>query len=314
MERNAELNGNNVEGLIPTSELTEIDVPTSRLPVIPALASETQKRDSNKEILKATEAAKIAEDAIYSKTSKSEKPAKTSKPAKPAKSAKPAKPAKNAQAKVEKKLPGADVSEWLRDQCRQFCLAIFYRDQEPAQSLGFTSAVGGEGKTFLSMLTAGYLADDTDQPVTLVECNWERPSVHQQYSIPSTPGLAEWLRGECRAEEIRHVVKPNLTVIPAGNGKRDAVKLVHQFQRRGLLEVQAEKDELLIVDLPAITSCGYGLLAAKLVDSLVVVVRAGTTPDALVAETCNQLEALPVHGILLNQMESNIPLWIRKLI
>jgi Mrp family chromosome partitioning ATPase len=308
VERNAELNGNYAEGLIPKSELTEIDVPTSRLPVIPALAPETQKRDSNKDILKATEAAKIAEDAIYSKTSKSEKPAKTSKPAKAAK------PAKNANAQVEKKLPGADVSEWLREQCRQFCLAVFYRDQEPAQSLGFTSAVGGEGKTFLSMLTAGYLADDTDQPVTLVECNWERPSVHQQYSIPSTPGLAEWLRGECRAEEIRHVVKPNLTVIPAGNGKRDAVKLVHQFQRRGLLEIQAEKDELLIVDLPAITSSGYGLLAAKLVDSLVVVVRAGTTPEALVAETCNQLESLPVHGILLNQMESNIPLWIRKLI
>lgn len=308
MERNAELNGTIVGGSYPNSDLTDMDLPTTPLPAIHASGNVTERRGSNTNINKATEAAKAAEMV------KNNNYANTVEFARDAPVAKPAKNVKVTKAKPGKKQSGADVSEWLREQCRQLCLGVFYRPQDPAQSLGFTSAVGSEGKTFLSMLTASYLADDTDQPVTLVECNWERPSVHQQYGIPATPGLAEWLRGECSEADIRHTVKPNLTVIPAGNGKKDAVKLVNRFQQKGLMQVRVNSDELLIVDLPAITSSGYGLLAAELVESLVVVVRAGKTSEALVAQTCAQLESLPVHGVLLNQMESNIPLWIRKLI
>src|SRR5947209_8212789 len=36
----------------------------------------------------------------------------------------------------------------LEKQCRQLCLSLFFREVEPIRSLGFTSSVDGEGKSF----------------------------------------------------------------------------------------------------------------------------------------------------------------------
>jgi len=199
----------------------------------------------------------------------------------------------------------------LRERCRQFCLSVFFREQVPVRSLGFTSSLAGEGKTLLAMVTADVLASDSSQPVTLLECNWEHPCLHEHFGFSATPGLAEWLRGECYQTAICHRVDHNLTVIPAGDARRDAVKLLQQIQQKSLL---GTSNGLWIVDLPAIVSTAYGSLAASIVESLVVVVHAGVTPDSMIAEACAQLKDLPVQGILLNQLESRIPRWIRQLL
>ena len=202
----------------------------------------------------------------------------------------------------------------VQERCRQLCLSLFYDEHAPVRCLGFTSPLGGEGKTFLSAVTAGVLANDSTDTVVLLECNWEHPTLHEHYGFSKTPGLAEWLREECSEADIRHEVGHNLTVIPAGNGKQDAVKLLQRLRQKSLVDALTRSNELLVVDLPAIVTTAYGSLAASLVESLVIVVRAGMTPDALVAETCTQLKDLPVHGVILNQVESRIPRWLRQVL
>jgi protein-tyrosine kinase len=202
----------------------------------------------------------------------------------------------------------------LQERCRQLCLALFFDEHAPVRSLGFTSPLKGEGKTFLSTVTAHTLANDSSDPVTLLECNWEHPTLHEYFGFSRTPGLAEWLRKECSESDIRHQVTRNLTVIPAGDGKQDAVKLLQRLRREGLMDTFVQPNGLLVVDLPAIVTTAYGSLAANLVESLIIVVRAGVTPDALVTETCTQLKDLPVHGVILNQVESHIPRWLRQIL
>jgi protein-tyrosine kinase len=199
----------------------------------------------------------------------------------------------------------------VQEQCRRLCLSVFLREHAPARSLGFTSSLGGEGKTFLAMVTASVLVDDSYKPVTLLECNWEHPCLHEHFGFAQTPGLAEWLRGESDKASILHQIRPNLTVIPAGNGRQDAMRLLQYIRQQGLSDLLALSSELLVVDLPAIAPAAYGLLAASLVESLVVVVHAGVTSDILVAETCMQIKNLPVEGVILNQIESRIPRWLR---
>lgn len=220
-----------------------------------------------------------------------------------------------------KKLPPTDYNKrdvasahMLQERCRQFCLSLFFREQAPVHSLGFTSSIEGEGKSFLALLTARVLAQDSIEPVTLVECNWEHPSLHEYFGIPATPGLAEWLRGTCNEDDIRYKVDNNLTVIPAGNGSRDAVKLLKQLQQSGLSKTFKHSNELYIVDLPSIITTGYGPLAASLPESLVIVVRAQAIPDKMITEACAQLNGLPIHGIILNQGESQIPGWLLQLL
>lgn len=202
----------------------------------------------------------------------------------------------------------------LQERCRQICLSLFFREREPIQSLGFTSSIPGEGKSFLATVTATVLANDSSDPITLMECNWENPTLHEYFDCPPTPGLAEWLRGECSVEEIRYQINQRLTVIPAGNGKRDAVQLLQRVRREGLLNMPIRAKDLVIVDLPSTATTAYGSLAASLVDAVIVVVHAGVTPAALIAETCSQLKDLSVQGLILNQMESKIPRWIRRLL
>src|SRR6266699_1660268 len=208
----------------------------------------------------------------------------------------------------------AAYAQMVQGRCEQLCLSLFLREHAPVRSLGFTSSLRGEGKSLLAMVTAGVLAKDSSNPVTLLECNWEHPCLHEHFGFSSTPGLAEWLRGECSEMEIRHRVAYNLTVIPAGNAEGDAVRLLHGLRQNGLLDTLACANDRLVVDLPSIAGSSYGSLAASLVEALVIVVRAGVTPDSLIAETCLQLKDLPVHGLLLNQVKSHIPRWIRQVL
>ena len=211
-------------------------------------------------------------------------------------------------------LRDVEQAQMLQERCRQLCLSIFFHRQESVRSLGLTSSIGGEGKSFLSAVTAGVLANDSDAPVTLLECNWEHPSLHDYFGFSPVPGLAEWLRDECHEKDIRHHVGQNLTVIPAGRGKRDAVKLLQQIQHEGLTNMFAGSHELFIVDLPSVVTTAYGSLAASLTESIIIIVRAGMTPSALIAETCRQLGEAPIHGLILNQVESQIPRWIRQIL
>ena len=63
-------------------------------------------------------------------------------------------------------------AQMLQERCRQLCLSVFFREHAPVRSLGFTSSLVGEGKSFLAVVTAGVLSDDSSSPVTLLECNW----------------------------------------------------------------------------------------------------------------------------------------------
>jgi Mrp family chromosome partitioning ATPase len=207
-----------------------------------------------------------------------------------------------------------EQAQLFQEQCRQICLSVFFRQSAPVRSLGFTSSIGGEGKSFLSLVAAKVLANDSFHPVSLVDCNWHHPSLHEAFSYPLRPGLAEWLRGECQEVSIRHHLSRNLTLISAGNGKQDAVKLLQLIRTKGLLNMLAPSRGLLIVDLPPIMTTAYGSLAASLVESLMMVVRTGVTPEALLVEAYKQIMDLPVQGVILNQLESRIPSWIRQIL
>src|SRR5690348_5454045 len=77
------------------------------------------------------------------------------------------------QKQVERRAPSAlprsiskrDATQirGVQEQCRKLCLTLFFREPVATRSLGFTSALAGEGKSFLSMVTAGVLAADSTE-------------------------------------------------------------------------------------------------------------------------------------------------------
>ncbi len=232
----------------------------------------------------------------------------------------PQPPVVHKKASADKVLPAkitkrdAAAVRMIQEHCRQLCFSLFFREHFPVRSVGFTSSIEGEGKSFLSLTTAQVLAHDTSEPVTLVECNWEHPSLHKYFGVPATPGLAELLRGSCSEDDVRYQVEDNLTIIPAGDGSQDSMKLLKPIQQVGLCNFFADKCGLYVVELPPILTAGYGSLAASLLESLIIVVHAQITSDSMLAETYSLIKDLPVHGIILNQRESHVPHWIQQIL
>ncbi len=202
-------------------------------------------------------------------------------------------------------IPRQDIKKvrQLEEQCQRFCLSLFFREEKPVRSVGITSSIPGEGKTFVAAMTAQVLAADSLHPVTLVELDWDHPGLHRYFDFSVTPGIAEWLRGECVEGDIRYPVSDNLSVIPAGEGQFEAVRLLQRLKQQGILETLANPNGLLVVDLPAVTTTAYSLLAATMLEALAIVTRVGVTPDDLLAQTCIDLRHLPVEGIILNRIE-----------
>jgi len=207
-----------------------------------------------------------------------------------------------------------EEAQLLRIRCKQLCVSTFFQSHAPARSLGFTSAISGEGKSFLARVAAEALADDDSIAVTLLECNWEHPSFSTDFNLAQGPGLAEWLRQECSLDAIRHQALHNLTVIPAGESKNNAVGLLRAFHQRGVLEVLTRPNEVIIVDLPSVTTTPYGQLAASMVDSLILVVRMGVTPESFITEANAMLKGLPMQGIIFNSVVSQVPRWLRQIL
>src|SRR5579864_3234410 len=96
-----------------------------------------------------------------------------------------------------------ELVQELRTRCKQLGVSLFFQGETAVRSLGFTSAIGGEGKSFLARLTAEVMAENSSAPVTLLECNWENPILSSIYNLPLAPGLSEWLSGQCSLEAIR---------------------------------------------------------------------------------------------------------------
>lgn len=208
----------------------------------------------------------------------------------------------------------SEEAQVLRTRCRQLGASVFFQSQVMVRSLGITSAISGEGKTFLARLIADVMAEDNETSVTLLECNWEHPTLRGDYNLPSGPGLADWLRGSCSLDAIRYHVTSNLTVIPVGDSMGHGAKLLRDLQQRGSDAVLTSPDEILIIDLPSTVTTAYGPLAAHLADSLILVVHMGVTPESFVKEACSHLSDLPVHGIVLNQITSRLPRWLRLIL
>lgn len=202
----------------------------------------------------------------------------------------------------------------IQNQCLKMTMNLFNRPDRLTRSIGFTSAIPGEGKSFLATLTATTLAERSQRPVTLLDCNWEHPTQHETFQLPESPGLAEWLRGECDLSDIRHAVSQYLSIIPAGISGVASLALTERLRGMGASALLSNPDEALIVDLPSVLTTDYGALLPQALDAVMLVVRAGVTQDGYIAEASRELAEAPLEGAILNGARSDIPKWLLRLL
>lgn len=152
-----------------------------------------------------------------------------------------------------------------------------------------TSAVDGDGKSTNSVNLAINIAE-TGTKVLLIDCDLRRPNVANLMNIDNKKGLSNVLTGYCSFENA--VVKdatPNLDVLPAGEVPPNPTELLGSSAFSELLDSVSSKYEYVILDTPPVNLVTDTVLLSKLVDGIIIVVRANRTEKDSVNYAINSL-------------------------
>lgn len=166
------------------------------------------------------------------------------------------------------------------------------------------SAVPGEGKTFTAVNLSLSLALERDVSVLLIDADVPKPQISAVFGIDGRLGLLDALGDErLDAEALIHETDlPNVAVMGTGTRTDVATELLASQQLGNLMSRlrRAAPRRIIVVDSPPLllTTEASGLYAVA--GQIVLVVRAGVTPQSAVLEAIRQLPEKASIGIVLN--------------
>jgi exopolysaccharide/PEP-CTERM locus tyrosine autokinase len=178
---------------------------------------------------------------------------------------------------------------------------------EAANLIMVTSAVPGEGKTFMAINLAISIAMELDTTVLLVDADVARPAIPERLGIQQVKGLLDLLTG--KEIEVSDVMLSTnierLSILPAGTPHSRATELLASDAMARLVEEMASRypDRILVFDAPPLISSTESRVLATHMGQIVVVVEADRTPQARVKQALATVEQCPVVMTLLNKIE-----------
>lgn len=181
------------------------------------------------------------------------------------------------------------------------------RDASPLKKVLVTSAVAGEGKTFVVTNLAQAIACEKERRILLIDGDLRSSRLHLPLGAPMSPGLAEYLRGEASEREIiQHGQEGNLCLIAGGHGgQSNATELLSNGRMQRLLDGVAPLFDWVIIDSPPCLPVSDSSVLAGFVDGLLLVVNAKSTPSAAVQKARQELKKRNVMGVVLNAVEES---------
>lgn len=173
------------------------------------------------------------------------------------------------------------------------------------RTLMVTSALPGEGKTFTSINLAMSLALEKDHSVILIDGDAPKPHVSQTLGVGGEPGLLDLLAGPGVPVEsvvLRTDVR-GLHVVPIGRRSESATELLASARMRQVLDEIGQLDEnaIVLLDSPPLLLTSEAQVLASLFGQVVLVVRAGGTPQQAVTDALGLIGDGPRVGLVLNQ-------------
>jgi capsular exopolysaccharide synthesis family protein len=176
-----------------------------------------------------------------------------------------------------------------------------------------TSSFQQEGKTATAINLAATLAQ-AGQRVILLDCDMRNPRMHRAVGVDGTTGMSGYLSGQT---DLGAIIRPsriaNLYCVSAGQIPPNPAELIGSHRmREGLAALGAHFDQI-IIDSPPLLPVTDARILSTLVDAVVLVIRAGSTPRGAVLQSKHLLEAVhaPLFGGILNNVDLFSPDYYR---
>lgn len=177
-------------------------------------------------------------------------------------------------------------------------LLVLAEELKGAQVLAVTSASNNEGKTSVAVQLAASLARATADRVLLIDGDMRSPDVHRVLQIPSNPGLADVLAGECRFEDAAsRGWRDNVDVLPAGRLRGVPHMLVGGNTLQDVLAQSRDIYRFVVIDTPPILAASEALVFAKAADATLLVTMRDVSRIAQVQQAYHRLVAAGANAI-----------------
>lgn len=169
----------------------------------------------------------------------------------------------------------------------------------------FTSPLPAEGKTFCSYHTAIQLATQGNRTL-LIDSDLRKPFLHNLVEKSTlSPGLSDLLAGELPISEVvLQTMQPNLDFIAAGTRAPNPPKLLNSSAFADMIESVRDHYDYIIMDSAPVNAVADTLLLSQYVQNVVMIVRAGSTPERALRRALQSLTGTAKRdpcGIVLNR-------------
>ena len=175
----------------------------------------------------------------------------------------------------------------------------------PHNLILITSALPGEGKTFVSINLALSVAAEVDRSVLLVDADVAKNDVARVLGVNYEAGLTDLLNrdGLPPDDVVLQTNIDSLSFLPSGRMLPNVDELFASDKMTNLMRELAERDpsRIVIVDAPPLHAGTEAGVLARMVGHVVVLVEADQTPQSALEDAMHQLKGCHSVSMILNK-------------
>jgi capsular exopolysaccharide synthesis family protein len=175
--------------------------------------------------------------------------------------------------------------------------------KQPLQSLLVSSAMAGEGKTFVAVNLARAIVQQRGRRVLLIDTDLRLSRMHIMLGASLAPGVSEYLRGEADMFSVlQRGAQEGLFFIGGGKTASNPAELIGAGRLKPLIQRLAAVFDWIILDSPPSVPVTDASLLAEITDGVLMVVKAGETPYDIAQKGCQQFRDKHLVGAVLNRV------------
>lgn len=200
-----------------------------------------------------------------------------------------------------------ESSSMVAEQFRRLRTHIFReRAEDPPRTILVTSALGDEGKSFVAANLAVTIATEFDSYALLVDCDLRNPSLSRWFGQEKAAGLSDYLLDKKNVPDL--LIKTDikkLSILSGGSSQENPVELIGSKKMNSLINDLKSRyeDRYIIFDSSPILATTEPSVLTKMVDGIVLVVRADSTKRDSVEQAMKVLDKKKIIGVVLNDVK-----------
>jgi protein-tyrosine kinase len=214
-----------------------------------------------------------------------------------------------ARLRAEGYLPDAAHERRFADYCHRIKRPLIDRalaaggadDQRVAL---ISSALPGDGKTFITLNLAFSMARERDISVLLIDGDLPRARVSRAFGLQNEPGLLAALRDDGLDAEslVLDTDVPRLQVLAAGGPVDDVAELIASTRMQEIMARLLSQDgrRLVLLDSPPLLVSSEARALARIPGQIVLVARADRTPRQALLDAIAHVDRKKLLGLVLN--------------